>query len=199
MSPESREAMVDQGRSGSIDSGMASLLASKPSSSRPDCLDDTVIARLWHRKANTRTWVLMIGGFGGTAYYIKLDYVTSKIRKQGYCSSLVGPAARTHLLCYLVASSLASHALTKTRRVGYVVELAPVELARSRVSASRFDLDNSLKLDRARLANFGTSRQSDALTLFTYELTLNYQSPLVGRIWRRCSDALGAESLVAGA
>jgi hypothetical protein len=37
-------------------------------------------------------------------------------------------------------------------------------------------------------------RQSDVPTLFTNELTLNYQNSLVGHIWQRCSDALGANA-----
>jgi len=50
----------------------------------------------------------------------------------------------------------------------------------------------ALKLSREHLSASHSVRQSDALTLFTNELTLNYQSPLVGQIWQRCSDALRA-------
>jgi hypothetical protein len=32
--------------------------------------------------------------------------------------------------------------------------------------------------------------QSDMLSLFTTELTLNYQSPLVGHLWQCCDEAL---------
>jgi hypothetical protein len=49
------------------------------------------------------------------------------------------PAARIHLLCYLVTSALASHALTKTWRVDHVVESARIWLVRNRISASWLD------------------------------------------------------------
>jgi hypothetical protein len=42
----------------------------------------------------------------------------------------------------------------------------------------------ALKLSREHLSANHAVRQSDALTLFTNELTLNYQSPLVGHIWQ---------------
>jgi len=112
------------------------------------------------------------------------------------------PAARTHLLCYLVASALASHALTKTWRVEHVVESARIWLARNKMSASWLDRlmlgQLALKLSREHLTASNAVRQSDALTLFTSELTLNYQSPLAGRIWQRCSDALKVGSYRAG-
>jgi hypothetical protein len=106
----------------------------------------------------------------------------------------LSPAARTHLLCYLVASALASHALTKTWRVEHVVESARIWLARNMTSASWLERlmlgQMALKLSREHLTASHAMRQSDALTLFTNELTLNYQNPLVGHIWQRCSDAL---------
>ena len=115
----------------------------------------------------------------------------------------ISPAARTHLLCYLVSSALASHALTKTWRVDYVVESARIWLARNMLSASWLERlmlgQMALKLSREHLAVSHAVRQSDALTLFTNELTLNYQSPLVGHIWQRCSDALKTGSYRAGA
>jgi hypothetical protein len=52
----------------------------------------------------------------------------------------------------------------------------------------------ALKLFRQHLSANHAARQSDALTLFTNELMLNYQSPLVGHIWQRCSDALAPGS-----
>src|SRR5471032_2254411 len=114
----------------------------------------------------------------------------------------ISPAARTHLLCYLVSSALASHALTKTWRVDYVVESARIWLARNMLSASWLDRlmlgQMALKLSREHLAASRAVRQSDALTLFTNELTLNYQNPLVGRIWQRCSESLKAGSYRAG-
>jgi hypothetical protein len=114
----------------------------------------------------------------------------------------ISPAARTHLLCYLVSSALASHALTKTWRVDHVVESARIWLARNMMSASWLDRlmlgQMALKLSREHLAASHAVRQSDALMLFTNELTLNYQSPLVGHIWQRCSDALKAGSYRAG-
>lgn len=120
-----------------------------------------------------------------------------------HSKQLISPAARIHLLCYLVASALASHALTKTWRVEYVVESARIWLARNMMWASWLDRlmlgQMALKLSREYLTASHTVRQSDALTLFTNELTLNYQSPLVGHIWQRCSDALEAGSYRAGA
>ncbi len=114
----------------------------------------------------------------------------------------ISPAARTHLLCYLVTSALASHALTKTWRVEHVVESTRIWLARNMMSASWLDRvmlgQTALKLSREHLADSRAVRQSDALTLFTSELTLNYQSPLVGQIWQRCSDSLYAGSYRAG-
>ena len=115
----------------------------------------------------------------------------------------IGPAARTHLLCYLVSSALASHALTKTWRVDYVVESARIWLARNMMSASWLDRlmlgQMALKLSREHLTGVHAVRQSDVLTLFTNELTLNYQNSLVGHIWQRCSDALGANASRTGA
>jgi hypothetical protein len=112
-------------------------------------------------------------------------------------------AARTHLLCYLVVSALASHALTKTWRVEHVVESVRIWLARNSKSASWLDRlmlgQLALKLSREHLIAFDAVRQSDALTLFTKELGLNYQSPLVGHIWKRCNDVLATSSYGAGA
>jgi hypothetical protein len=56
----------------------------------------------------------------------------------------------------------------------------------------------ALKLSREQLSASHSMRQSDALTLFTKELTLNYQSSHVRQIWQRCSDALEAVSHRAG-
>jgi hypothetical protein len=87
------------------------------------------------------------------------------------------PAARTHLLCYLVASALASHALTKALRVDHIVESARIWLARNMMSASWLDRlmlgQMALKLSREHLTGVHAVRQSDVLTLFTNELTLN--------------------------
>jgi hypothetical protein len=104
---------------------------------------------------------------------------------------------------YLVTSALASHALTKTWRVEHVVESARIWLARNMMSASWFDRQMlgqmALKSSRVHLSASHTVRQSDVPTLFTSELTLNYQNSLVGHIWQRCSDALEASSNRAGA
>jgi len=95
-----------------------------------------------------------------------------------------------------VTSALASHALTNAWRVKHVVESARIWLARNMMSASwleRLMLGQlALKLSREHLSASHSVRQSDALTPFTNELTLNYQRPLVGHIWQTCSDALGA-------
>jgi hypothetical protein len=101
--------------------------------------------------------------------------------------------ARTHLLCYLVASALASYALTETWRVDHMVESARIWLARNRKSTSwleRITL-GQLALKLAREQQVQTRTYVDVRTLFTNELGLNYQSPVVGRLWRRCSEALG--------
>ncbi len=115
----------------------------------------------------------------------------------------ISPAARTHLLCYLVTSALASHALTKTWRVDHVVESARIWLVRNRMSASWLDRlmlgQMALKLSREHLTGAHAVRQSDVFALFTNELTLNYQNPLVGHIWKRCSDALKANASRTGA
>lgn len=95
---------------------------------------------------------------------------------------------------YLVTSALMSHALTKTLRVDHVVESSRIWLAKNMMSASWLDRlmlgQLALKLLREQLSVSRSMRQSDALTLFTNELTLNYQSSLVRQIWQRCSDAL---------
>jgi hypothetical protein len=57
----------------------------------------------------------------------------------------------------------------------------------------------ALRLSREHLNACNAVRQSDALALFTNELALNYQSPLVGRIWHRCSHALAGYSYRADA
>jgi hypothetical protein len=115
----------------------------------------------------------------------------------------ISPTERTDLLCYLVTSTLLSHALTKTWRVDHVVESTRIWLAKNMMSASWLDRlmlgQLALKLSREQLSASHSMRQSDALTLFTNELTLNYQSPLVRQIWQRCSDALEAGSYRAGA
>jgi hypothetical protein len=93
--------------------------------------------------------------------------------------------------------------LTKTWRVEHIVESARIWLARNMMSASWLERlmlgQMALKLSREHLIASHAVRQSDALTLFTNELTLNYQSPLVGHIWQRCSDALCTSSYRAGA
>jgi len=115
----------------------------------------------------------------------------------------ITPAAQTHLLCYLVTSALASHALTKTWRIDHVVESTRIWLVRNRMSASWLDRlmlgQMALKLSRDHLTGVHAVRQSDVLTLFTNEMTLNYQNPLVVHIWQRCSDALEARASRTGA
>ena len=80
--------------------------------------------------------------------------------------SSISPAARTHLLCYLVTSALASYALTKTWRVDHVVESARIWLVRNRMSASWLDRlmlgQMALKLSREHLTASHAVCQSDA-------------------------------------
>jgi hypothetical protein len=40
----------------------------------------------------------------------------------------------------------------------------------------------------------GVVRQSEVLSLFTNESSLNYRNPLVGHIWKRCDQALRTAS-----
>ena len=105
---------------------------------------------------------------------------------------------RTHLLCYLVASALCSHALTKIWRVEHMVESNRIWLTRNRATASwleRIMLGQlAMKLAREHICEERVSNQVDAKMLFTGEMELNYQNPLVGRIWRRCRDALTANA-----
>lgn len=114
----------------------------------------------------------------------------------------ISPTARTHLLCYLLTSALASHTLTKTWRVEHVVESARIWFARNMVSASGLDRlmlgKMARKLSREHLTASHAVRQSNTLTLFTNELMLNYQDSLVGHSSQRCSDALEASSYRAG-
>jgi hypothetical protein len=114
----------------------------------------------------------------------------------------IGAVERTDLLCYLVTSALLSHALTRTWRVDHVVESSRIWLAKNMMSASWLDRlmlgRPALKLLRKQLRASHSMRQSDAVTLFTKDLTLNYQSSLVRQIWQRCSDALEAVSHRAG-
>jgi hypothetical protein len=87
--------------------------------------------------------------------------------------------------------------------VEHAVESARIWLARNMMSASWLDRlmlgQMALKLSREHLSASRAVRQSDALALFTNELMLNYQNPLVGHIWQMCSDALDARSLGSGA
>ena len=57
----------------------------------------------------------------------------------------------------------------------------------------------ALKLSREHLTGAHAVRQSDVPALFTNELTLNYQNPLVGHIWQKCSDALDTNASRTGA
>jgi hypothetical protein len=52
----------------------------------------------------------------------------------------------------------------------------------------------ALKLAREHICEERVPNQVDAKMLFTSEMRLNYQSPLVGRIWQRCRDALTADA-----
>jgi hypothetical protein len=98
-----------------------------------------------------------------------------------------------HLLCYLVASALASHALTKTCRIEHVVESSRIWLTKNRARANwleRIILGQlALKVARERALEKAVG-QREVQSLFTHDMTLNYGSPLVGLIWQHCSDAL---------
>jgi hypothetical protein len=93
--------------------------------------------------------------------------------------------------------------LTKTWRVDHIVESARIWLARNMMSAGWLDRltlgQMALKLSREHLIGVHAVRQSDVLALFTNELTLNYENPLVGHIWQKCSAALEASAFWTGA
>jgi hypothetical protein len=97
-----------------------------------------------------------------------------------------------------IRTLIAAEPLSLMGFAGRFVESARIWLARNMMSASWLDRlmlgQMALKLSREHLTASLAVCQSDALTLFTNELMLNYQNPLVGYIWQRCSDALEASS-----
>jgi hypothetical protein len=101
---------------------------------------------------------------------------------------------RTHLLCYLVASALASHAFTQCWRVEHVVESARIWLARNRIAMSWLERvilgQLALRLSREHLAATKAVPHAKVAILFADEMKLNYRSPLVTEIWQRCNRAL---------
>jgi hypothetical protein len=135
-------------------------------------------------------------------YLIASPLLEPKLTNMPRPQQSISPAARTHLLRYLVTSALASHALTRTWRVDHVVKSARIWLARNMMSAGWLDRlmlgQMALKLSREHLTGVHAVRQSDVHALFTNELTLNYQNLLVRHIWQRCSDALEACAFRAG-
>jgi hypothetical protein len=124
-----------------------------------------------------------------------LDEVASD-QKTNMTISTQLPASdpRTHLLCYLVASALASHAFTQTWRVEHVVESARIWQARNRRAMSWLERvmlgQLALRLSREHVAATKAVPHAKVAMLFTDEMKLNYQSPLVNEIWQRCNQAL---------
>lgn len=93
---------------------------------------------------------------------------------------------RAHLLCYLVVTALSSHDLTKMWRVEHLVESNRIWLKRNRMLASwleRIMLGQlAMKLAREHIRGERLSAKIDVEMLFSSEMRLNYESPLVSHI-----------------
>jgi|SRR5471030_838194 hypothetical protein len=109
---------------------------------------------------------------------------------------------RTHLLCYLVASALASHAFTQCWRVEHVVESARIWLARNRIAMGWLERvmlgQLALRISREHLTASKGVPHAKVAMFFTDEMKLNYQSPLINDIWRRCNQALRNSGEIVG-
>jgi hypothetical protein len=109
-------------------------------------------------------------------------------------TQLLASDTRAHLLCYLVASALASHAFTQSWRVEHVVESARIWLTRNRIAMSWLERvilgQLALRLSREHIAATKSVPHAAVAVLFTDEMKLNYESPLVKQIWERCHEVL---------
>lgn len=99
------------------------------------------------------------------------------------------------LLCFLVATASASHALTQDWRVDHVVESRRFWLRRNGVALSwlqRLLLGQlALRIARRDLPRASIAlRQAHVQKMFTGNMSLNMSSPLVQRMHEVCGKAL---------
>ncbi|WP_250519212.1 hypothetical protein [Caballeronia sp. ATUFL_M1_KS5A] len=105
------------------------------------------------------------------------------------------PGARADLLCFLVATAAASHALTYKWRIDHLVESCRIWLKRNIVSMEWLDRvllgQLALKIAKRQLKGAGIAvRQSDVQALFTDEMMLNPASAVVQKMMSLCKAAL---------
>ena len=79
-----------------------------------------------------------------------------------------------------------------------MVESNRIWLTRNRATASWLEHimlgQLAMKLAREHVRGERISNQVDVKMLFTGEMGLNFESPLVGHIWQRCRDALTSDA-----
>ena len=105
------------------------------------------------------------------------------------------PGARADLLCFLVATVAASHALTYEWRVDHLVESCRLWLTRNVVKVHWLDRillgQLALKIAKRELKDAGIAvRQRDVQTLFTGEMKLNHASTVVQKMMKVCRESL---------
>jgi hypothetical protein len=103
--------------------------------------------------------------------------------------------ARAELLCFLIATALASHLLTREWRVDHVVESCHLWLRRNPLSMDWLDRARleqlALKLAKRDLKSAGiVVRQSDVPALFTGDMQLNYSCIIIRKMLALCKEAL---------
>jgi hypothetical protein len=103
--------------------------------------------------------------------------------------------ARADLLCFLVATLAASHALTREWRIDHAVESCRLWLKRNLVKMHWLDRVRTgqlaLRIARQDLKSAGIAvRQRDVQALFTGDMGLNPASTVVQRMMQLCKDAL---------
>lgn len=104
--------------------------------------------------------------------------------------------ARADLLCFLVATLAASHALTQEWRVDHVVDSCRIWLKRNFITMSwpeRVRIGQlALNIARRDLKSAGIAlRQSDVPVLFTGDMGLNHASTVVQKMMKLCREATG--------
>ncbi|WP_250463733.1 MULTISPECIES: hypothetical protein [unclassified Caballeronia] len=107
--------------------------------------------------------------------------------------------ARADLLCFLVATLAASHALTQEWRIDHVVESGRIWLKRNFVSMDWLERVRigqlALRIARRDLKGAGIAlRQSDVQVLFTGDMGLNHASTVVQKMMKLCREATGTLS-----
>lgn len=110
-------------------------------------------------------------------------------------TSALANEKRLHLLCYLVVAALASYSLTRRWRLEHLVESTRIWLVKNGATAAWMDRvllgQLALKLAQSNVAESKVVvRQRDVAKLFTDNLALNWESPVVGRLWAICAEAL---------